>query len=43
MSKDLLLARFSFVTLRNNFDAHAQKCYEEKTLWENQKKNNVTN
>ena len=23
---------FSFVTLRNNFDVHAQKCYKEKTL-----------
>ena len=36
-SKDLL-TRFRFITLRNNFVAHAQKYYKEKTLWENQKK-----
>ena len=31
---------FGFVTLRNNFDVHAQKCCREKTLWQNQKKQN---
>ena len=31
---------FGFITFRNNFDFHAQKCCNEKTLWENQKKQN---
>ena len=40
--KRLVNACFGFVTLRNNFDVHAQKCCKEKTLWENQKKQNYT-
>ena len=38
MSKDLLTHVLVFVTFRKNFNVHAQKCYKEKTLWENQKK-----
>ena len=26
------LTRFHFLTLKNNFDVHAQKCSKEKTL-----------
>ena len=33
-------ACFGFVTLISNFTVHAQKCCKEKTLWENQKKQN---
>ena len=41
MSKDLLTHVLVFVTFRKNFNVHAQKCYKEKTLWENQKKNKI--
>ena len=39
--KRLINTCFAFVTLRNDFDVHAQKCFREKTLRKSEKSNHA--